>query len=101
VIRNYPEFPVGSQRWDDRIFHPDENGGPHRPISALWKGPPAYVEQILGCVRLLESAVVQRFAERIFRPAALADLRREVSAEIAALAPEAVASEAVSSKALS
>jgi hypothetical protein len=101
VIRNYPEFPVGSRRWDDRIFHPDENGGPHRPISALWKGPPAYVEQILGCVRLLESAVVQRFAERIFRPAAIADLRREVSAEIAALAPEAVASEAVSSKALS
>jgi hypothetical protein len=50
---------------------------------------------------LLESAVVQRFAERIFRPAAIADLRREVSAEIAALAPEAVASEAVSSKALS
>ena len=28
VIRNYPENPVGSQRWDERIFHPAANGGP-------------------------------------------------------------------------
>jgi hypothetical protein len=27
VIRNYPEYPMGWRRWDDRIFHPDENGG--------------------------------------------------------------------------
>jgi len=38
IIRNYPEYPMGSRRWDDRIFHPDENGGAARPISALWEG---------------------------------------------------------------
>ena len=40
VIRNYPEYPIGSRRWDDRIFHPDANGGPDQPISSLWKAPP-------------------------------------------------------------
>ena len=99
VIRNYPEYPMGSRRWDDRIFHPDENGGPDKPISTLWKAPPAYVERILACVRLLESAVVQRAMSRIFRPAAISDLPREVSAEGAS--PEEVPTEAVSSEALS
>ncbi len=32
VIRNYPEYPIGSRRWDERIFHPDGNGGPDRPF---------------------------------------------------------------------
>ena len=26
AIRDYPEFPQGSQRWDERVYHPDENG---------------------------------------------------------------------------
>jgi hypothetical protein len=98
VIRSYPAYPMGSRRWDDRIFHPDENGGPDRPISALWKEPPSYVEQILGCVRLLESALVQRAVERIFRPAAVSDVPREISAEV--VSPEGVSTEVVSSEAL-
>jgi hypothetical protein len=99
VIRNYPEYPVGSRRWDDRIFHPDANGGADRPISALWKAPPAYVEQILGCIRLLESAVVQRAVGRIFRPAVVSEMPRDISAEV--IPTEVVATEAVSSEALS
>jgi hypothetical protein len=99
VIRNYPEYPAGSRRWDDRIFHPDENGGPDRPISALWKAPPAYVEQILSCVRLLENGSVQRAVERIFRPATVSDLPREI--EIETVPAEVVAADAVSSEALS
>jgi hypothetical protein len=99
VIRNYPEYPAGSRRWDDRIFHPDENGGPDRPISALWKAPPAYVEQILSCVRLLENGAVQRAVERIFRPATVSDLPREI--EIETVPAEVVAADAVSSEALS
>jgi hypothetical protein len=26
VIREYPEYPAGSQRWDERVFHPDRHG---------------------------------------------------------------------------
>jgi hypothetical protein len=98
VIRNYPEYPQGSRRWDDRIFHPGENGGPDRPISTLWNAPPAYVEHILSCVRLLESAAVQRAVARIFRPAVVSDVPSELST---GLIPAEVVSEAVSSEALS
>ena len=91
VIRNYPEYPIGSRRWDDRIFHPGENGGPDRPVSALWKAPPVYVEQILACIRLLESAVVQRAVERVFRPAAVSEEPAEISTEV--VSTEAVSSE--------
>jgi len=64
VIRNYPEYPIGSRRWDERVFHPDANGGPDRPLSALWKAPPKYVENILAGIRLLENATVQRGMQR-------------------------------------
>jgi hypothetical protein len=99
VIRNYPEYPVGSRRWDDRIFHPDENGGPDRPISALWKAPPAYVEQILGCVRVLENAVVQRAVKSVFRSTVVSEAPRDISTEV--IPSEVVSTEAVSSEALS
>lgn len=99
VIRNYPEYPAGSRRWDDRIFHPDENGGPDRPISALWKAPPAYVEQILACIRLLESAAVQRAVKRVFRPACVSETPAEM---LTAVVPaEMVATDTVSSEAVS
>lgn len=99
VIRNYPEYPMGSRRWDDRIFHPDENGGPDRPISALWKAPPAYVEQILSCVRLLENAVLQRAVERVFRSTVVSEVPRDISTDV--IPAEVVTTEAVSSEALS
>jgi len=67
VIRNYPDFPIGSQRWDERVFHPDETAGIDRPISTFWKTPPAFVEQILGSVRLLENTTLQRVLRRVFR----------------------------------
>ena len=35
AVRHYPHFPLGSQRWDERVYHPDANGVP-RPLSALW-----------------------------------------------------------------
>jgi hypothetical protein len=98
VIRNYPDYPIGSQRWDERIFHPDANGGPDRPISTLWKAPPKYVEQILSGIRLLENAAVQRAMERVFRRGAVADVPREIVAEV--LPAAAVSSDAVSSEAL-
>jgi hypothetical protein len=98
VIRNYPEYPIGSQRWDERVFHPDANGGPDRPISSLWKAPPKFVEQILSSIRLLENATVQRAMERVFRRGVVPDFPREIAAEI--LPAETVSTDAVSSEAL-
>ena len=81
VIRDYPEFPDGSQRWDNRIFHPDLVNGGDRPISTFWKAPPAYVERTFACIRVLENAAVQRALRRVFRGAVGAELSPEVSPE--------------------
>ena len=35
AVRPYPEFPQGSRTWDERVYHPDENGV-SRPLSELW-----------------------------------------------------------------
>ncbi len=35
AIRDYPDFPLGSRRWDDRVWHPDADGV-LRPASQLW-----------------------------------------------------------------
>jgi len=94
VIRNYPEYPIGSRRWDDRVFHPDGNGGPDRPLSTLWKAPPAFLEQILSGIRLLENATVQRGMRRLFR-AEVSEQPREIAPEIIS-AEEVVSSEALS-----
>jgi hypothetical protein len=99
VIRNYPENPAGSRRWDERIFHPDANGGADRPISSLWNAPPEYVEQILGAVRLLENATVQRVMELLFRRGRVKDMDLVIAAEV--VAGKAVPVEVVSSEALS
>ena len=35
AIREYPEFPLGSRTWDERVYHPDRQGVP-RPLKELW-----------------------------------------------------------------
>jgi len=54
AIREYPDFPEGSRRWDERAYHPDAEGN-IRPIAELWPGlrPPVYLSAIIGSVRLL------------------------------------------------
>ena len=55
VIRHYPEFPEGTRNWDDRVYHPDEDGVA-RPISQLWPGDgraPIFARYVLAGVRLL------------------------------------------------
>ena len=61
AIRNYPDFPEGSQRWDDRVFHPDAEGNT-RQLSELWRGgrAPVYLSAVLGFVRLLGAAPLSR-----------------------------------------
>jgi len=45
VVRDYPEFPLGSRRWDERVYHPDANGV-SRPLSELWPdgSVPSYLQ---------------------------------------------------------
>jgi hypothetical protein len=54
AIRNYPDFPDGSQRWDERVYHPDAEGK-MRMLSDLWSEgrAPALVSAALGVVRLM------------------------------------------------
>lgn len=57
AIRTYPDHPLGSRHWDERVYHPDDNGA-MRPISMLWDGPPAFVTHLL---RSLQAAGAEPF----------------------------------------
>ncbi|WP_204101312.1 hypothetical protein [Occallatibacter savannae] len=35
VVSHYPHFPAGSQRWDERVYHPDARGNP-QSLATLW-----------------------------------------------------------------
>jgi hypothetical protein len=67
VIRHYPEHPVGSRRWDERVFHPDCHTGFHRPLAALWTAPPAYIGRIFSVIRMVENASVRHALNFTFR----------------------------------
>ena len=55
AIRDYPDFPEGSRRWDERVYHPDVHGV-DRPISQLWPDgqAPAYMRIVIKFVRMLD-----------------------------------------------
>ena len=59
AIRDYPHFPEGARRWDQRVYHPDASGN-MRPLSELWTSDshraPTYIRSILSAVRLLGAA---------------------------------------------
>ncbi len=59
AIGDYPDFPLGSRRWDERVYHPDKNGVV-RPICELWTNGevPAYLEFIIKAVRLMGSGPI-------------------------------------------
>ena len=59
AIREYPQFPVGSRRWDERTYHPDKNGN-IMPLSELWTSgnAPKMVSGVLALVRLMGAAPV-------------------------------------------
>lgn len=54
AIRDYPEFPQGSQRWDERVYHPNEKGV-DTPLAQLWPSgtAPWQMRWSLAMVRLL------------------------------------------------
>jgi hypothetical protein len=63
AIRNYPHFPEGSRRWDERVYAPNAEGE-IRPISELWNGgqadgrTPVYLSAVVAAVRMLGRAPV-------------------------------------------
>lgn len=59
AIRDYPDFPLGSRTWDDRVWHPAPNGA-LRPLRELWidGSAPAWISFILRGVRLMGSGPV-------------------------------------------
>jgi hypothetical protein len=59
AIRDYPEFPQGSRRWDERVYHPDQQGVV-RPISELWASgeAPSYLTFLIKAVRLMGSGPI-------------------------------------------
>ena len=67
VIREYPEFPAGSQRWDGRVFHPDHITNSDRPVSAFWDTPPAFLERVFSTIRLLENTSVRKALAGVLR----------------------------------
>jgi hypothetical protein len=67
TIREYPEYPIGSRRWDNRVFHLSPNTNDYRPISTLWKAPPAFIEVIFSALSLLDNRAVQRAVAYIAR----------------------------------
>jgi hypothetical protein len=66
VIRDYPKHPVGSRRWDERVFHVDCNTGLDSPLSALWKAPPPYIGRIFSILGMVENASVRRVLNYTF-----------------------------------
>ena len=65
VLRDYPDFPLGQRRWDERVFHPDREGKA-RPIAELWPSgaAPRYITGALHAVRLLGSRPLSRGLRR-------------------------------------
>lgn len=57
AIRDYPHFPEGSRRWDQRVYHPDSRGV-MQPLSELWTTghAPLYLRSVLSAVRLMGEA---------------------------------------------
>lgn len=59
AVRNYPEFPQGSQNWDERVYHPDSNGM-IRPLSEMWPSgkAPRFMRGVIGAVQLMGRGLV-------------------------------------------
>ena len=65
VIRTYPDQPLGSRQWDERVYHPDQDGA-LRPLSMLWDAPPPFITQIFGVLRAAEAEPLRGTLRRAF-----------------------------------
>jgi hypothetical protein len=84
TIRHYPDHPVGSRRWDERVFHVDCGTGYYRPLAALWKSPPAFLGKIFSVIRMMEHASVRQALNFTFGGKAELQQTAEASHEVIA-----------------
>lgn len=84
TIRDYPEHPVGSRRWDERVFHMDFQKGYYRPLSALWRVPPPFLGRIFSVFRMVENASVRHALNFTFREKSESHRALDVSHEVSA-----------------
>jgi hypothetical protein len=61
ALRDYPDFPAGSRRWDERVFHPDSNGV-CCSLAQLWPHgrAPKVLRLAIEVVRLMGRKTVSR-----------------------------------------
>lgn len=54
AVRNYPDFPEGSRRWDERVYHPAPDGRV-LSLAQLWPSghAPTWLGGVIAFVRLL------------------------------------------------
>jgi hypothetical protein len=59
AVRDYPEFPQGSRKWDERVYHPDRNGVV-RPLCEIWPAgkAPRAMRALIGAVQLMGRGLV-------------------------------------------
>lgn len=59
AIRDYPDFPLGSRYWDERVWHPGPDGV-MRPASELWASgqAPALLSFVIRAVRFMGTSPV-------------------------------------------
>lgn len=63
VIRTYPDHPIGSRVWDERVYHPDINGI-IRPVAMLWDGPPRFMKQVFRVLHAVDAEPYKRTLSR-------------------------------------
>ena len=59
VVREYPEFPVGMQHWDHRVFHPGADGVDHS-LSELWAREPIFLRELFSLALLFGDSMASR-----------------------------------------
>jgi hypothetical protein len=65
VIRTYPDHPIGSRLWDERVYHPDTNGI-IRPVAMLWDSPPRFMKHIFGMLHAVDAEPFKSTLSRAF-----------------------------------
>lgn len=66
IIREYPEFPEGQRRWDERTYHPSHQGE-LVPVCKLWpNGTPKFFRKLFGAASMLERRPVRETMRGIF-----------------------------------
>jgi hypothetical protein len=64
IVREYPDYPEASRRWDERVFHPDKHGELQQ-LSTLWDAPPPFMQIFLATVRIVEVDAVRQTAQKM------------------------------------